>query len=65
MAGIKGWFGELGRRVFMLVRGEKFDSEMDEEMRLHRELKQRELEANGVDAEEAHGAEGIGQLAEM
>src|SRR5215469_12831786 len=53
MAGINGWISELGRRVSMLARREKFDSDMDEELRLHRELKQQELRANGVDAEEA------------
>jgi hypothetical protein len=53
MARINGWIGQLGRRVTMLMRRDKFDSDMDEELRLHRELKQRELEANGVDAEEA------------
>jgi predicted permease len=53
MARIAGWFGDLGRRVVMLLRREKFDSEMDEEMRLHREMKQKELEAEGVEAREA------------
>jgi hypothetical protein len=58
MARIAGWFGDLGRRVVMLLRREKFDSEMDEEMRLHREMKQKELEAEGVEALHGTAADG-------
>ena len=46
--------GELGRRVAMLVRRRKFDREMDEEIRLHLELREKEQAANGFSAEEAH-----------
>jgi predicted permease len=53
MARIAGWFGDLGRRAGVLLRREKFDSEMDEEMRLHRDMKQKELEAEGIEPEEA------------
>jgi predicted permease len=49
-------FGEIGRRVRMLMRRSKFDSEMDEEMRLHREMKERELVEAGESPEEAHYA---------
>ncbi len=45
--------GEVWRRVQMLVRREKFGHELDEEMRLHRELKERELMAGGVEKDEA------------
>ena len=48
--------GELWRRVQMLVRREKFAWELEEEMRLHRELKEKELIADGVDASEARYA---------
>src|SRR6266404_5532739 len=50
------WFGEIGRRVRMLMRRREFDSEVDEEMRLHREMKERELVAAGESPEEAHYA---------
>jgi hypothetical protein len=33
------WIGEIWRRVRMLARRGKFASELDEEMRLHREMK--------------------------
>jgi len=42
------WIGEMWRRLGMLVRRETFDREMDEEMRLHREMKERELITGGV-----------------
>jgi len=38
--------GEIWRRVRMLVRREKFGRELEEEMRLHREMKERELLAD-------------------
>ncbi len=47
---------EIGRRVGMLVRREKFARELEEEMRLHRELKEKELIADGADASEAQYA---------
>jgi putative ABC transport system permease protein len=50
------WFGEIGRRVRMLMRRNEFDSEMDEEMRLHREMKERELVEAGESREEAYYA---------
>jgi len=40
----------------MLVRREKFARELEEEMRLHRELKEKELIADGLDASEARYA---------
>jgi predicted permease len=48
--------GELRRRLSMLVNRKKLSHEMHEEMRLHRELKQRRLVADGLDAEEARYA---------
>src|SRR5258708_36963018 len=47
---------EIWRRVQMLVRREKFARELEEEMRLHRELKEMELIADGLDASEARYA---------
>src|SRR2546425_12180326 len=47
---------ELGRRVRMLLRREQFNRELEEEMRLHRELKEREFVEAGVSREEAHYA---------
>src|SRR2546425_303828 len=47
---------ELGRRVRMLVRRERFDRELEDEMRLHREMKEREFVEAGVSREEAHYA---------
>src|ERR1700737_1714252 len=50
------WIGEIWRRIRMLVRREKFALELEEEMRLHRELKEKELIADGVEAREARYA---------
>jgi putative ABC transport system permease protein len=47
---------EIWRRVQMLVRREKFARELEEEMRLHRELKEKELIADGVEEREARYA---------
>src|SRR5882724_4058344 len=47
---------EIWRRVGMLVRGEFFARELEEEMRLHKDLKEQELIADGVDASEARYA---------
>ncbi|HEV2615068.1 MAG TPA: ABC transporter permease, partial [Candidatus Acidoferrales bacterium] len=50
------WLGELGRRVAMLVRRKQFDKEMDEEMRAHLELREKENVENGFSHEEAYMA---------
>jgi len=42
-----GKVSELWRRVGMLVRRGKFERELEEEMRLHRELKEKDLIAEG------------------
>ena len=49
-------FSELGRRVVMFLRRGKFDREMDEEMRLHVELREKEQIESGVSAKDAHVA---------
>ncbi len=51
-----GKVSELWRRVGMLVRRGKFERELEEEMRLHRELKEKELIAGGVESQEARYA---------
>ena len=42
-----GKVSELWRRVGMLVHRRKFERELEEEMRLHRELKEKDLIAEG------------------
>lgn len=51
-----GRIGEIWRRVGMLARRERFARELDEEMRLHREMKERELIADGAELREARYA---------
>jgi putative ABC transport system permease protein len=48
--------GEMWRRVGMLMRREKFARELEEEIRLHREMKEQELSDEGASAEEARCA---------
>jgi putative ABC transport system permease protein len=48
--------GEMWRRLAMLARREGFERELEEEMRLHRVMKERELIAGGADSEEARYA---------
>ncbi|MGH9728136.1 MAG: ADOP family duplicated permease, partial [Candidatus Acidiferrales bacterium] len=50
------WLSEFGRRVAMLVRRKTFDREMDEEMRAHLELREKENAENGFSREEAYMA---------
>ncbi|MGA8220436.1 MAG: ABC transporter permease [Candidatus Acidiferrales bacterium] len=56
MAKIAGWFGDFLRRLGMLLGRAKFDGDLDEEMRLHRDLKQQELIRQGSSPEEARYA---------
>ncbi len=51
-----GWMRELGRRLGILIRGERFDRDLQEEMRLHLELRQQEHMERGLAAEDAHAA---------
>ncbi len=50
------WFRELGRRLLMLFRRGRFNADLDEEMRLHRKLREREEIARGLSPQEAHYA---------
>ena len=47
---------ELGRRLWMLLRRRQFDADLEEEMRLHRELREQEEIERGLSAKEAHYA---------
>jgi predicted permease len=51
-----GWLDELGRRLLMLTRRQQFDRDLEEEMRLHRDLRKQEQIGAGTSAEEAHFA---------
>jgi hypothetical protein len=48
------WIRELGRRVLMLFRPGQFDAGLDDEMRLHRELREQEQIGRGLSPEDAH-----------
>ena len=51
------WLGEQVRRAGMLFsRRNRFDQELEEEMRLHRDLRARELREEGAEIEDAHYA---------
>ena len=49
-----GWLTRFGRRLLMLLRREWFDADLEEEMRLHRELREQEKMAEGATADGAH-----------
>jgi putative ABC transport system permease protein len=51
-----GAIGEMWRRLKMLGRREEFARELDEEMRSHREMRERELAERGVEPDEARYA---------
>jgi putative ABC transport system permease protein len=50
------WLRELARRLRMLVSRRQFDSDLEEEMRLHLELRQQEQLLSGMTAEDARAA---------
>ncbi|MGH9824817.1 MAG: permease prefix domain 1-containing protein, partial [Blastocatellia bacterium] len=47
------WLAQLGRRWLMLIRSRQFDADLDEETRLHRDLREQRLLASGISAKEA------------
>ena len=51
-----GWLSELRRRLKMLFRGERFDRDLQDEMRLHLELRQQEQVDRGLSPEDARAA---------
>jgi predicted permease len=50
------WLRELARRLRMLVNRQQFDADLDEEMRLHLDLRQQEQIERGMTAREARAA---------
>ncbi len=50
------WIKELARRLGMLVNRRKFEAELEEEMRLHMELRENEKRAQGMSEQEARHA---------
>ena len=48
------WLDEFARRLAMLFRRRQFDRDIDEEMRLHFDLREKEQAVDGLSAEEAH-----------
>lgn len=42
------WLAELGRRLMMLVGRNQFECDLEEEMRLHRELRAQEHQNSGI-----------------
>src|ERR1017187_2484636 len=50
------WPGEFWRRITNMFRREQFDRELDEEMRLHKELREREARESGAGRDEARYA---------
>jgi predicted permease len=48
------WLAELGRRLLMLLRRQQFDRDLEEEIRLHLEIKERDQIEKGISADEAH-----------
>src|SRR6267378_833194 len=47
------WLRELARRLNMLLHRRQFDADLEEEMRLHLELRQEEQLQSGVTADDA------------
>src|ERR1700693_162586 len=50
------WMNELGRRMRMLLRRDEFDRDLEDEMRLHIELRAKEQAERGMPAEDARAA---------
>ncbi|HXX23720.1 MAG TPA: ABC transporter permease [Terriglobia bacterium] len=50
------WFREVVRRLWTLIHRNQFDSDLQEEMRLHRELREKQEAERGLSPEEAHYA---------
>src|SRR5436190_11794989 len=47
------WLSEFARRLNMLVHRERFDTDLEEEMSLHLDLRQQEQTNSGMNAEKA------------
>jgi putative ABC transport system permease protein len=51
-----GWMTRFGRRMLMLMQRGRFDADLEEEMRLHLELREQQKVAEGLSPKEAHYA---------
>jgi hypothetical protein len=54
------FFGELARRLSMLFRRSQFDADLEEEMRLHLELREQQQLQTGMTPTEAHSGLAVG-----
>ena len=50
------WLRELGRRIWMLAHRRQFDADLEEEMRLHLEMRQQEHLERGLQEHHARAA---------
>ncbi|HEY1469934.1 MAG TPA: ABC transporter permease, partial [Candidatus Acidoferrum sp.] len=50
------WLGELGRRLSMLLHRRQFDADLEEEMRLHLELRSEQQAESGVEGSDVSAA---------
>ena len=50
------WLRELGRRIWMLTHRRQFDADLEEEMRLHLEIRQKEHLQGGLQEDDARAA---------
>lgn len=50
------WLGELGRRVRMLLHRRQFDADLEEEMRMHLEMREQQHLESGMKADDARAA---------
>ena len=50
------WMRELARRLRMLMHRRQFDTDLEEEMRLHLELRQQQQIEHGLDPDDARTA---------
>src|SRR5580704_3461754 len=50
------WLREIARRLNMLMHRRQFDADLEEEMRLHLELRQQEQLQSGMTADDANAA---------
>src|SRR5438105_13150077 len=47
------WLGELWRRLRFLINRRQFERDLDEEMRLHKQLRQEKYQTAGIDYDSA------------
>src|SRR2546426_12059225 len=50
---MNSWFCELWRRLRFFINRRQFEHDLDEEMRLHKELRQEEYQDTGIDRDTA------------